>query len=180
VQQVKQSVVFIAPLLLIAFAVATEQAKSSVAEQVHFSAEDESVQRPGSVPEGILQILRRDRDVLNVLKHQNLPAEQLPASWFRASEIHLDGLNETDMIVIAAGPLIGANVTTFRVFRPTAQGYELVLLVATHDLTIEKHRSHGYRDILAERQTAIEFVSVLYRFDGKQYQPYRTKSGPIR
>jgi hypothetical protein len=180
VQHAKKSLAFFTPLLLIAFAAATEQAKPSLAEQAHFSADDESVQRPGSVPEGVLQILRRDRDVLNVLKCEHLPAEQLPASWFRASETHLDGPNETDMIVIAAGPLIGANVTTFWVFRPTAQGYELVLLVATHDLSIKKHRSHGYRDILARRQTAIEFVSILYRFDGKQYQPYRTKSGPIR
>jgi hypothetical protein len=73
VQHAKKSLAFFTPLLLIAFAAATEQAKPSLAEQAHFSADDESVQRPGSVPEGVLQILRRDRDVLNVLKCEHLP-----------------------------------------------------------------------------------------------------------
>jgi hypothetical protein len=158
----------------------TRKSNSIAAEQSHFSAESETVDRPANVTEGVLQVLRTDADVRNVLKAENLRPDQLPSSWFSASEIHLNGPSEIDLIVVAGGRLIGANVTTFWVLRPTAEGYKCVLTVAAHDLTVKSSRSNRLRDIRVEKATAVDLVSTLYRFNGKQYEVFETKTKPIR
>ena len=65
----------------------TRKLGSTVAERSHFSAESETVDRPATVTESVLQVLRTDADVGNVLKAESLSFDQLPSSWFSASEI---------------------------------------------------------------------------------------------
>ena len=156
------------------------QEKTIPSEQVQFSAEDESVTQPVSIPQDAWSILKKDNNVMEVLASQNLQADQLPKSWFAASEIHLDGPNEHDFVVIGKGMLQGANVTTFWVFAQTPQGLKLVLTLPAHDLSIEPTRTNGYRNIQAVMMTAGRVSTAELRFDGKEYRVRENASKSIR
>lgn len=153
--------------------------KPTAKEQLSFSAEDEAVDRPVGVPEGVLEILRKDERVLRYLKADGKSVRDLTAAPFLASEIHLNGRNETDLIVIGTGRLRGANVTPFWVFRRLANRYELVLNVPAHDLRVESGRWHGFRNISVGVATASVGTIELYRFDRNEYDLVHTKSESI-
>ena len=103
-----------------------------------------------------------------------------PSSWFSASKVHLGDPRVDNLVVLAEGELRGADVTMFWVFRKTTPGYALILRAPAHDLEIRKHRSHGYRDIEMSAETAVEFHSVLFRFNGHRYVAHKEKLEPIK
>ena len=162
-------------------------------EQSHFSAEQDvpglAVKRPVEVPESVLQILRTDERILMCIKDENLTPETVSASWFVGSEVHLDGADEIDLVVLPRLPqkeltehrcLFGANIDPFWVFRKTPQNYELVLSVATHDLDVLGTRSKGYRDIRTYSITAKTIETTDYCFNGRKYEVIRHATEPIR
>lgn len=142
-------------------------------EQRHFSAEDEGVQRPVSIPQSVLDILVKDDGVREVMENEDPPRKTAPESWFSASEIHLAGPNEKDLIVVGEGSLSGANVVMFWVFRPAAGGYDLVLTGSAHDLDVLNKRWQGYREIELSAESAVEFFSSTFRWDGHRYVKFR-------
>jgi hypothetical protein len=164
----KTSLVLMAVLISCSAAIAQRKA-SHPSEQTHFSAEDSGVHNPVPLPDDVLAILKEDEGVRNMLESDNIPADKIPLSWFAASVIHLHAPEEKDMVVEAQDELRGANTNRFWIFRPTARGYELILDTMGHDLLVKKKRSKGYRDIELLAVIALKPVSVLYRFDGKQY-----------
>ncbi len=146
-------------------------------EQLHFSAEDEKVERPINIPEGVAAILRNDKDVRASLNDEPPSAtDQLPPSWFSASVVHLDGAGEKDIVVMATGTLTGANVTTFWVFRATNRGYELAFKAYAHDLIVTNKRWKGYRIIETDSMTAVLIRTARYRLEGGQYTVFRDTS----
>jgi hypothetical protein len=158
----------------------TRRAPLAEREQVHFSAEDEGVRRPAALPGDVLEVLGKQKRVVDILESQQIPPEQLPLSWFSASIIHLGRSNDDDFIVEGEPPLSGANTVTFWVFRSTPNGHELVLTAAAHDLIVRKASWNGYRDLEMMAVTAMRVDRVLFRFDGKRYQQYREKLEAIR
>lgn len=87
--------------------------------QCHFSAEEDGVEAPVQMPSDVLDILRSDGGVKNILKSENIPSEDLPVSWFSASAIRLGRDRKTDLIVVGKPPLAGANIVPFWVFGAT-------------------------------------------------------------
>jgi hypothetical protein len=75
-------------------------------EQRSFSVEDENVRRPVPVLASVLEILRRDPHVQELMTNER--SRDLPADWLLASKIHLTGPDEEDLIVIGSGHLLGA------------------------------------------------------------------------
>jgi hypothetical protein len=149
-------------------------------EQTHFSAEDDGVAHPVTLPDDVLKALEKDERVRTSMESSDPPVQTPPSSWFSASKVHLASQEEDDLVVLAEGELRGANVIMFWVFRKTGQGFELVLEAPAHDLEIRKRRSNGYRDIEIVAMTASEVHTVLYRFDGKRYVVRREKLEPIK
>ena len=146
------------------------QAKQdSVAEQSVFSAEDEGVQRPAVLPPDVLAILRSDPSVRSAMKYHDPPLKNLPLSWFSASVLHLAGAREKDFLVMGEGPLRGANVITFWVFRPASRGYGLILRGPAHDLIVSKRTHEGFREIELKSATANKVHVATLRFDGRRY-----------
>ena len=143
-------------------------------EQSEFSAEDAAVKKPVSIPEDVLAMLRKDKTVQSALLDQNIGPENLPASWFSASAIHLSGAKATDLVVVGEPPLVGGNVTLFWVFCATADGHELVLTAPAHNLMVKNKQWKGHREIELASMTAVQISTVLCRFDGKRYTEYRS------
>lgn len=147
-------------------------------EQSVFGMEMVPVAQPVVVPEDVLQILRKNDYVLTCLKGRQTPND-IPASWFVGSRIHLDGPDEADLVVLPANEcLLGANVAPFWVFRGTPRGFELVLDISVHDLRILKSRSNGYRDIETWSSTAVTHTTLHFKFNGTRYELTEKKNNP--
>jgi hypothetical protein len=148
-------------------------------EQCLFGADDTTVEQPVALPTGALQVLRKDEQVLLSLKAEGKSADELTPMSFLASEIHLDGTGETDLIVIGVGKLRGASVSTFWVFRQS-QGYDLVLKVVARGLRVVSTKWKGYRIIEAGSALSSTSNTTRYRFDGKKYWPFEKESSPVQ
>ena len=68
----------------------------------------------------------------------------------------------------------------FWVFRSTPHGHERVMMAHEHDLIVKRVWWKGYREIELMSSSAVEWSSVLLRWNGKEYVAYREKSGSIR
>jgi len=155
-------------------------AKTPLAEQTVFSAEDNATQRPVPIPKSVMQVLAKDDDVLGTLAFRRLAAEELPAEWFTASEIHLGARAKADLIIMGTGPLRSANVNTFWIFRRTPGGYDCVLRAVTHTLKVLRMRSRGDRDILLMKAAAEKSHTARLKFNGRKYELHFDKWEPIR
>jgi hypothetical protein len=148
-------------------------------EQRQFSAEDEGVKKPVAIPDDVLAILGKDEFVRDALEDEMPPTGKPPRSWFSASAVHLSSPDKIDFVVVGEGKLLGANVTTFWIFRATPHGHELVLTAPAHDLIVMNTRWRGYREIEMSAETAVKFSSVLFRWNGRKYVAFREKSEPM-
>jgi hypothetical protein len=149
-------------------------------EQTEFSAEDEGVKRPTTIPQDVMAILSRDEIVQKELENENLQPDKLPTSWFSASLIHLSTARPPDLIVVGQPPINGANVAWFWIFRLTSQGHKLVLFGGGHDLRVTSRYSKGFREIELLSVTLGQFNTLLYRFDGQEYRRYKATSEKIQ
>jgi len=155
-------------------------ARPRIKEQSLFGAEEEAVDRPVKVPDGALDILRKDEQVVRYLESEQKSPDELTTEEFLASEIHLNGRDEVDLVVMGGGHLRGANVITFWVFRRLREDYKLVLKVAANGLKVQTALWKGFRNISTATPIAGSAVEMLYRFDGERYVRYREKSEPIQ
>lgn len=143
--------------------------KQSQREQADFGADEEKLDRPVPVPDEVVQKIR---------EVDNAPPDELPAEWLLASEIHLDGPNEIDLVIMGTGKLRGAHIVHFWVFRKKQTGYEMVLATGGDALSVLKTRWKGFREIDAYGigLAGAEVTTVTYRFDGQRYQKFKTKT----
>jgi hypothetical protein len=140
-------------------------------EQRAFSADDDAVVRPISLPKRALEALANDPYVSNALRDGNLPSEKLPTSWFKASAIHLAGPNEVDFVVMGECPMCGANVSPFWVLRPKGEGFEVIFFTGALGFTVKNRRSNGYQEIETASVTMQHTNMSIWRFDGHRYKP---------
>jgi hypothetical protein len=140
-------------------------------EQIRFGLE-ESALHPVPLPQAVLKILMNDGQVrTSRCVSEDEQAQAISASWFEASQIHLDGPDEVDLLVKSKnGCLFGANIGPFWIFRNTPQGYQLVLNVSALVVTILRSRTNGLSDVSAGAVAGGEAVSVRFKFDGHKYK----------
>lgn len=149
-------------------------------EQTHFSAEDQSVEQPVTIPAEVLALLAQDQEVGAALAGQNITAPTPPQSWFSAARVHLGAKGETDLIIAAEGPLVGANISPFWVFVHASNGYKMALFLSAHDLIVKRTRSHEYCDLESDGMTSSAITTVQFRFDGNVYKEYSEKTDDIK
>jgi hypothetical protein len=171
--------------ILVFFAIASlsfaeNKKHSSPPEQTVFSAEDETVKRPVPIPTDVKALLSRDKVVQAQLENENIRAEELPSSWFSASEIHLGTGKKPDVIIVANSPVAGANTTFFWIFRTTETGHDLVLTVQGHNLNVKSAHWKGYKEIELLSVTLGQANTALYRFNGTRYALYKPTSEKIQ
>lgn len=165
-------------------------------EQTAFDAEPDldvmHISKPAEIPEGALQVLRDlSRRPADCLKDSSVTPEQVPASWFIASAVHLNGPNEVDLVVllnepaiadpkIPGGCMLPANGNYFWVLGPgSANGkYSLLLESYGHRLEVLKSRTNGYRDIQIGAVNLRGSTTALYKFTVQQYQLAAKKTEP--
>jgi hypothetical protein len=164
-----------------------QTAKSSAPEQEQstFGCDDPPIQRPAKLSRAALDALSKDKRVASCLKRNNLNPQELPADWFVASEIHLDGPDERDLVVLPGGRLpdtppgeisenaclVGANVDQMWVLRDVQNNFQLVLSQIALTLEVLQARTNGLRDIQVSAVAGMAYDdSIVYKFDGQTYK----------
>jgi hypothetical protein len=138
---------------------ASPQARQKAAEEQSDFGSDSDLDRPVPAPKAAMGLIRSELQ---------RTAEELPDKFFEASEIHLDGPNEVDLVILIPA---GSHAAHFFMLRPTSGGYKIVLDSGGDSLTVLKTRSSGYRNIAVESITqAGRFTTtVSFRFNGGKY-----------
>lgn len=162
-------------------------------EQTSFGAEaipgEALVKNPVEVPKAALQVLRGalSRGELNCVRVEEVRPEEIPSSWFVASEIHLDGPDEIDLIIqpqaLSKSPspnrcLFGAHAVPFWILAKADEGYRLLLNTTGDALQVMDQRTKGYRDIEVSSLTAVTRTALILKFDGNRYQLAERRSQP--
>lgn len=163
------------------------------AEQSGFGIELEAepVLRPAELPRAALGALSEDKRVAFCLKKNGIDGKELSSRWFIASEIHLDGPEEADFVVLPSGRLpdtpaaeisqnaclVGANTAQMWVLRKTQAGFEVVLSQIGLGMNVLSTRTNGLRDIRVGAVVGMAYACAIeYKFDGKAYQVSRRTS----
>jgi len=155
-------------------------------EQSDFGIELEvaPIQRPVTLQRAALDALSKDDTVASCLENEGLSPKELPANWFVASEIHLDGANESDLVVLPGGRVpdtpegeispnvcfLGANTGQMWVLRKTQSGFQLVLSQIGLGISMLTTRTNGFRDIEIGAVVGGYEDSIDYKYDGESYK----------
>ncbi|HEY2847850.1 MAG TPA: hypothetical protein VGI80_08530 [Pyrinomonadaceae bacterium] len=83
-----------------------------------------------------------------------------------ASHVFLDNNKSPELLV--QGPL-GANVTTFRLYRNSRGQWQEMFKDSALGLSIDRHLTRGYNDIGTAAATAVELFGAEYKFNGRKY-----------
>jgi hypothetical protein len=143
------------------------------------------IKRPLPVPDAALQILKTDGGVKSCLEHNRLAPGQDLGPWFIASEIHLGGPHEADLVVVPTfrgreGMCFqsAAGIGLFWIFLKSGEQYHLALKTWGGGLEILGSRSNGYRDIQTGTlgQAGRFLTTVTFHFDGARYQKYQEET----
>jgi hypothetical protein len=164
----------------------TSKSSAPEQEQSAFGYDDPApIQRPVKLSRAALDALSKDKRVASCLKANNLNPQELPANWFVASEIHLDGADEKDLVVLPGDPLpephpgevsqnvclIGANTAQMWVLRDVQNNFQLVLNQIALALEVLQSRTNGLRDIQVSAVVGMAYDdSIVYKFDGQTYK----------
>jgi hypothetical protein len=176
-------------LLLLAFTLplyAQSSGRAVEREQSTFGGEEVQgvpfIKHRVTIPAAVLEILKQDGTVKGCLRDNEPTADKPFASWFVASEIHLDGRDERDLVVLpnprwqpGYGCFYSASgIQWFWIFRRTAAQYQLVLTTPGNGISILQGTHAGHRDIQSVIVgSAGRFITtVTYRFDGNRYQEF--------
>lgn len=107
------------------------------------------LKRPVAVPDAVSETLKRDDGVKPCLENNPLPPGQPLRSWFIASRIHLDGPNETDLVVLGN--------------QQAGDSY----------LCFSRHGAHRDVQTMSIGQAGRYVTTVTFHFDGKRYRQSR-------
>ena len=138
------------------------------------------MRHPVPLPAEVLAILQKDDMVPSEAEYDKIALDQLPPSWFSASEIHLGSPREVDLVVEAQGELRRANVIMFWTFVRKGDNYSLALAIPAHNLIVKNSRSYGFRDIEAMSATAVTVTTAIFRFDGNEYTEHSERTEAIK
>jgi hypothetical protein len=182
------SYVVLASCLLLLPGTQRSLASTRKEQTTFYSDPSEPLIEPIAVPDAVLQILAKDAAVMACLKDNAIPRGESLASWFTASEVHLNAPDETDIVVLPASTQ-GESYMCFRyvegiewfwVFRHTEGHFQLVLKTAGLSLSVLDARHNGYRDIRSDGLVGKFATTVTFRFEGGRYLQYRKKTSEIR
>jgi hypothetical protein len=163
---------FALSILAVGHALAQGPRKGEATEQHVFSAEDATVEHSIPIPDAAFAILVRDERLANLFDERvPITSGIVSRAWFSAATVHLGGKGEKDIIIMGIGPVRGANVTSFWIFRPRGTGFELIVAGAVaHTLEIMQTRTNGYCDIDTFSATAVDLTTNHLRFRDGAYR----------
>jgi len=130
------------------------------------------VVRPVNLPGDALRVMKQNKTVPACFE-DGQSKDDIPETWFIASDIHLSDSNETGLVVMPRSPdgacLLGAHTMPFWILLKRGGKYTVALEANVLTLRALSSVSHKYRDIETTAENLNETTKWLYRFDGEKY-----------
>jgi hypothetical protein len=102
-----------------------------------------------------------------------------PAQFFQASEVHLSGPDEVDLVVIGVGRMKGADANWFWVVRSSRKDPQMILFTGGDSLEVLDNKTHGLSDVRSAWSSSFETEATTYQFDGALYQVRKADNAKI-
>lgn len=145
-------------------------------EQTHFGAEGD-FENPVAVPRAALESLRTSKNADDLIqscaKDEGISVDQIPSSWFVASELRLSPTASSGLVVRGEHPCLGgAHIAQFWVLAKTATGYNIVFRGRADGLSVLSTRKNGYRDLqlIIVTQAGAYVDDVNFRYGNGRYE----------
>jgi len=144
-------------------------------EQTDFGAEGD-FHKPIPISADALQSLRMSKGADDLLQEcaeqEGIPAAEIPATWFVASEIRLNRVPSSGLVVRGEHACLGgAHISQFWVLAKSTSGYRVVFRGRADALGVLPTRTNNYRDLQLARVTqAGAYVDdVIFRYSRGEY-----------
>ena len=103
-----------------------------------------------------------------------------PERWFTATEVHLGGTHEADLVVMGLRPMRRADNAWFWVIQSAHTNPKIVLFAGCNALELLSETTNGYRNISTDWSTPNDTTKRLYTFNGNRYLLKKTTSTKTR
>lgn len=143
--------------------------------QAIFQAE-EPVEKPIKPPADVIAEITQSP---NNIPDDCLISPSAMDSCFIASYVLINDDEFADIVVMGQGIILGANVTTFWVFRGTANGYRLILSNTGLQLVIGKKKTNDFLDIDIVGMSATKIYIKSFKFLNLKYKLISEKQEEI-
>jgi hypothetical protein len=149
-----------------------EQEAHSAPEQSIFS-EGEPLRRPVALSARVLQILLATPEAKEGLLFASDSQKKNPAGLFQATEVHLDGPGEIDLLIMGIPPMSGADNCWFWLVRPSGDTPKVLLFTGEYSVELMNSKTNGYRDVRSVWSSPNETDTTIYHFGGRQYAVWK-------
>jgi hypothetical protein len=143
-----------------------------------FSAEDDQVPHPARIPDAVFTALKQSG-----LKAWSADDGGMPErEWFSAEMLQAPSAHVDLYMVMAAGPLRGANVNEFWLVRYDNASRKAAILwdAAQHDVWLRYRPGTRYPDIHAAKMSAVRIWQADFRMSGDHYILVKSKGEDIQ
>ncbi len=152
------------------------QRSATTREQTNFGAEGD-FKKPVSLPSDALQSLRNSHspdDLIQMCAQESgIAVDQIPATWFVASEIRLTPTPSSGLVIRGEHACLGgAHIAQFWILEKSKAGYRIVFRGRADGLTILPTSSNGYRNVqlVIVTQAGVYVDSVNFKYRKGQYR----------
>ena len=126
--------------------------------------------RPKALPGAVLQLLKKDPEVLRCNSGQSRSENEVfSANWFEATEIRLGRGMRSGLLVKSGKVCPSGNAVSFWAFEKEGGKYERVFYTYTLFLDIQKRTTNGRFNIASGRCNANSCLNRIFAFNGSRY-----------
>lgn len=138
--------------------------------------------RPGNLPlkplpNEVLRAVMDTKEGKEAQQSATAEAKKLaPEELLEGTQVHLTASRELFFAVMGSYPLSGADNTWFWLVRKSGKSASILLFAGASCLTFSQRKTLGYADVVTTWSSAAVTVTQTYRYDGRSYKLWRTKS----
>jgi hypothetical protein len=158
----------VAVVILVVAISAHGQAPKPVSEQAKFSRSSR-IEHPVPLAPDVVKLLLSTREGKEGMARASDLQKQNPGQMFRAAEVHLRAVDETDLVIEGISPMANGDHDWFWIVRPAGKRPRVVLFAGGNSLEVQDSKSNSYRDISSVWVYPKETLVSIYKFNGKKY-----------
>lgn len=159
----------ICAVLCVQIATAQSSVRKGPEEPTSFSEDGSEFSRSVTIPERILNVVRRSEEAKSVENSTKELNRNEFAQLFKAVVIHLRDLQETDYVLVSESPMGGADAPWFWIVRSDPVRPKLIFFAFANTLELLKTNNRGYPDIRSHAFAGGTEYIEDYRYDGQKY-----------
>jgi hypothetical protein len=179
---VKRALIVATVILFVSHLYAGQQKTPDLRQQASFCEDgpDETVLKPIPLPSEVVSALMYTAEANAARESAENKGRNLnPATLFKGTTVHLAKSVDVFYLVMGSFPMSGADNTWFWIVRSSGNGATILLWAGANCVDISRKGTLGYKDIVTTWSSARYAKTTIYKYSGRSYKVWRTKSRPV-